>query len=1053
MQKYNFTHERMHRTESVQFGTLSTKTIRDMAVVTVNNQNIYHRGTPTSGGVNDLLMGTIDRRVRCATCNGDMQTCQGHTGVIELGVPVYNIGFVETTLKVLRSVCYFCSRVLLSEDEIQAFLIENHLKKLSCQAMHTACRNRKRCPHCTAGQPSYNRSMCNVIRLEWTVDALSTLADDTERDQVTRRSFSSIEAGSILDNISDEDCRLLGFDVEFSHPRNMVQDVLLVIPPIARPAIMQSTGSRVRGQDDITCTYQNILKRAQDLQAHMGKMSWDVDKPIDEAMMDKLEKLQAEVFTIVNNSAKGSSTRVQRSGAAIKSLVCRLKGKEGRIRGNLNGKRVDYSARSVISPDPCMDVDEIGVPECVALTLTVPHPVTAVNVIQCQQMVRNGAGRLDGAQSLISKKDVVTQLEYCVNRNALAVEPGCIVERYLKDGDIVIFNRQPSLHKFSLMAHRVRIMRGNTFRLSLSCTSAYNADFDGDEMNLHAIQSPASAAEAVNLMSVPTNIISPQANKPIIAIVQDALLGSALMTHFDRLIDRAHFMRHICYIEKESAPGKCSLPMPSVLWPRAIWTGRQLFSALLPPTLSMQKGAVAPTPAWPEATDLLVDAGQLLYGTISKAVLGATAGGMVDIICRDIGPRAAMNFMSDVQRLVNPFLSEIGFSVKMSDCILGPAGDAEVEACIDIAKQNAKAIADSNIPANLRGEAEMMIQTIMSKLLMQTGAIAKKHMAYDNAIRTMVNVGSKGNDVNLSQITGTVGQQTVDGKRIFSESSDRTLSFYSRGTTLLASHGFVESNYQKGLTSEESFFHSMGGREGLVDTAVKTASSGYIQRRLVKMMEDHQVAYGTHPTVRDAQKHVIEFTYGNDGFDASKVERFWFHAMSWRASKIQDVMCDASPTVAQEAELGQMLNFLHAARRGRLSPLTPTFDNLVLTPFHPDRVLARFRGTDHVGNCDISSFEVVVAEELDRLTRVFMDSAQRNCLVCVLRFCFCSRTLARHLFDVDRAMRLFRAVEDQFHQSLITPGEMVGALAATSIGEPCTQMHASGIRTHAPETT
>ena len=327
----------------------------------------------------------------------------------------------------------------------------------------------------------------------------------------------------------------------------------------------------------------------------------------------------------------------------------------------------------------------------------------------------------------------------------------------------------------------------------------------------------------------------------MIAIVQDTLLGASLLTEVTCLLTRKQYMRYVCWIEKPFTRAKATLPAPAILYPEPLWTGAQLFSALLPPGVTMWKGKKRPD--WPSETDVCIRRGTLLHGRATKAILGAASGGLIDCIARDVGARAIIAFESDIQRVVAQFLLQRGFSVKMSDCVLSDEGDREVRALVEMATQNARAIVDAPLPETMRASAESVVQNCLSKLLMQTGSIAKKHMRADNAIATMVHVGSKGSAINLCQIAGTVAQQTVEGRRIFAESSDRTLPCYRRGDRSLESYGVVENNYPRGLTPQECVCHSGGGREGLVDTAVKTACTEYIQRRQVKMMEDHHVAY------------------------------------------------------------------------------------------------------------------------------------------------------------------------------------------------------------------
>ena len=437
----------------VEFGLMSPEEIKRTAVVHVNNVNIYHRGMPHVGGINDHRMGTVDRRLHCGTCGRDVRTCPGHVGCIQLAIPCYHIGFIDTTLKILRSVCFMCSRLKLTDEEVKTTKQEECTGKQLLNHVYGIAKTRRKCPHCKGPQPSYVRIPGGTIRVEWSV-APDDWENEEERQACEGKPFTSIDAASILRHMRDEDCVTLGLNPTVAHPRNMVNDTLLVPPPIARPAIMASEGSRIRGQDDITHKLQDINKRSIELAAFMSNHRVDKYDHATPDFLDKISKLQSDVFALINNSVRGQKQSTQRSGAPTKSLTDRLKGKEGRIRGNLMGKRVNFSARSVITPDAVMDVDQVGVPYAVAMSLTVQERVTPLNIREMRTRVMNGTTDIVGADSVITSDGTVIKLEFCEDRTKIRLQYGWIIERFLKDNDVVIFNRQPSLHKMGMMGQQ-----------------------------------------------------------------------------------------------------------------------------------------------------------------------------------------------------------------------------------------------------------------------------------------------------------------------------------------------------------------------------------------------------------------------------------------------------------------------------------------------------------------------------------------------------------------------------------------------------------------------
>lgn len=350
----------------------------------------------------------------------------------------------------------------------------------------------------------------------------------------------------------------------------MLVTVLPVPPPAVRPSIqMDGTG---RGEDDLTYKLADIIKANLTLRRHEAEGS-------PAHIIQEFEQLlQYHIVTYMDNDVAGQPQSLQKSGRPLKSIRARLKGKEGRLRGNLMGKRVDFSARTVITGDPNISLDEVGVPRSIARALTFPELVTPYNLLRMQELIKNGAMQHPGARYVIRENGDRIDLRNNVRGAALHLNYGDRVERHLQDGDIVLFNRQPSLHKMSMMGHRVRIMPFSTFRLNLSVTTPYNADFDGDEMNLHVPQSLESRAEIKELCMVPQHIISPQANKPVMGIVQDTLCGVRKMTKRDCFMNREFVMNVCMWIPDWSG----QLPEPAIIKPIALWTGKQLMSLIIP---------------------------------------------------------------------------------------------------------------------------------------------------------------------------------------------------------------------------------------------------------------------------------------------------------------------------------------------------------------------------------------------------------------------------------------------------------------------------------------
>lgn len=474
------TNERRHRSlppedhyiASITFGVKGPDEIIAQSVCEVTENTIYNKNVPRSEAMNDTRMGTVDRRISCSTCGHGVEKCNGHTAHMILPVPLYNVGFMDNVLRILRSVCYFCSALLIPPQDLDDMTDKLDVQKFECVA--GLAKNYHDCWSCHGHMPTYKRKGLSIDRV-WGEDIEF---EDADEQKLAERFFDAGLAREILESISEDDCKKMGLNTQFTRPEYFITTVLLVPPPLVRPAIMVSEGSKAKGQDDLTRKLQDVLKKSFTVKGLLKKCKNIAE---DKPLLKAIEDLQYDYAVYLNNELKGVPPDTQRSGAPIRGVAQRIKTKGGLIRNNLMGKRVDFSARTVISADPNLDVDEVGIPLSVATILTMPVTVTALTIQELSQRVINGSDRIDGA-SLIEYPDGKTKkLSACPDRHLLQLPYGAKVHRYLKNGDYVIFNRHPSLHKESIMAHRVRIMKhGDTFRMNLVPTKPYNADFDGD---------------------------------------------------------------------------------------------------------------------------------------------------------------------------------------------------------------------------------------------------------------------------------------------------------------------------------------------------------------------------------------------------------------------------------------------------------------------------------------------------------------------------------------------------------------------------------------------
>ncbi|WP_407380205.1 DNA-directed RNA polymerase subunit A' [Methanobrevibacter sp.] len=782
-----------------------------------------------------------------------------------------------------------------------------------------------------------------------------------------------------LERITDEDIYILGINPEVARPEWLVLTVLPVPPVTVRPSITLDTGER--SEDDLTHKLVDILRINQRL---VENMEAGAPQLIVEDLWDLL---QYHVTTYFDNEASGVPPSKHRSGRPLKTLTQRLKGKEGRFRSNLSGKRVNFSARTVISPDPNISINEVGVPEMIAKEVTVPAYVNDWNIDEIKTYIENGPDVHPGANYMISESGNRRKINEDTKEYILEnLKPGDIVERHLKDGDMVLFNRQPSLHRMSMMAHEVRVLPYKTFRLNLCVCPPYNADFDGDEMNMHVFQTDESRAEAKSLMRVQEHILSPRFGGPIIGAIHDHISGAYLLTRKSmkfteeqalQIIRKSHLQIPENDGEKwllKKSESQADLLMESEIAKKtknvrgtkddkeaylntldlsedeiakrlkankwsdeekqeiksiAIkrvtdeitakyssdsddgidesviekangeeWTGKELFSLLLPNNLNLTYKAEictkcgqcdriireAPDPSvidyehlCPIDAYVVIDNGILKHGVIDEKAYGSMSGQILDKIVKEYGPGRAKEFLDRSTDLAICGIMVTGITTSLNDEEIPEEAQARINEHLQKSEEKVDRLIDAYnegildaLPGrSLEETLEMRIMQVLGEARDKSGEIAEDYLTMEhNHSVVMARTGARASMLNLTQITSCVGQQAVRGGRIHRGYIERTLPHFKRNELGAKAKGFVHSSYKSGLDPIEFFFHAMGGREGLVDTAIRTAQSGYMQRRLVNALQDLQVKPSG--LVTDNQSNVVQRIFGDDGVDPAK---------------------------------------------------------------------------------------------------------------------------------------------------------------------------------------
>ena len=1047
----------------IQFSILSPDEIRKGSVAEITSRDTYINNKPVIGGLFDPRMGVLEPGLICPTDGLDYMQTPGYAGHIELARPVFYIQYLSTILKCLRCVCFKCSKLLISKEKYkQALKIQGDGR---WKYVFSLASKIKRCGEdiedgCGCLQPNKIRKEgLATIFAEWKSEGSG---EDAEPIIIKLTPEMTLK---ILKRVSDEDVSFMGFSPVYSRPDWMICQVMSVPPPAVRPSVKHD--AQQRSEDDLSHILVNIIKTNKTLQEKLQNNA--PSNVID----DWTTVLQYYIATQVDNKIPGVASVAQRSGRPLKSIKDRLNGKGGRMRGNLMAKRVDFSARSVITADPNISIRELGIPMKIAKNITKPVIVNKMNKAFLTTLVQNGPEKWPGAKTLEKKNGESITLRYYLDRQSIVLEEGDIVHRHMMDGDAVLFNRQPTLHRMSMMCHIARIMkRGDTFRMNVADTKPYNADFDGDEMNLHMPQDPESEAELKNLAAVPYQIISPANNSSIIGIYQDSMLGCYQFTRPDINFSPRDAMNILMMFNGVNEDEL----LKNAESDKGI-TNFDILTQIMPP-LSMKYK----TKAFKEDKDdaktsnavLEIRNGKYIRGQMDKGVLGAGTKGLLHRSCNDFGNMASSKFIDDLQNVVTEYMKSSAFSVGISDLISDEHTNQEIVKVITQKKNDVKNLIDqtqigifeNNTGKTNEEEFETQVNNILNQATSEAGKIGLKSLSKNNRFVTMVNAGSKGSDLNISFMISCLGQQNVDGKRIPYGFEHRTLPHYTKYDDSPNARGFVESSYINGLSPQELFFHAMGGRVGLIDTAVKTSTTGYIQRRLIKGLEDLMVAYDM--TIRTNKNKIVQFAYGDDNIDTVKVENqpinlvsmsvqdIYAHYLvpeeSGKIKTLNNIFLKNTMTrykKQQEEMMKKTNSYIEMMIKMRDDIIKNVFKNkgdvVVNVPVAFSYIIGNIQGQT---NLTMSSLVDITPLEAFQMIEMCFDNLNKNHyapptnLFKTLFFFYLSpkELLIVKRFNKAALTLLLDTITIDYKRAIVTPGEMVGMIAGQSIGEVSTQM-------------
>jgi DNA-directed RNA polymerase II subunit RPB1 len=1036
----------------------------------ITSKEVDINGESANNGVNDKRLGVNGRNEVCGTCPETSYHCPGHFGHTKLADPVFHMGYLPFIKKILAMICVRCYKLLVNKNEATiARIIRNKISKQRFADVSAACKKVTFCANC--GTPAHN---IVIEKRNGEVQLIATPIKNMEADgkqqdkKKSSRIISPAHCRNLLRSISNTDYEIMGFDTTKTLPGDMIIEIFPIPPVPVHPSVKMEIGSSTNFDDDITRKLKDIIYVNEGLKNSKG--SGAINK--DVINYDMMMTLQVYVARYFDNDSVGLSKLMQKNNKGGKSISDRIKGKDGRVRGNLAGKRVDFSARTVITSDPYLALNEVGIPLKIAMNLTFPEIVTEYNREYLQQLVINGPDNYPGANYVHifdvneqgSETETVLDLEYV--RSPVVLQIGNVVDRHLINGDPVLFNRQPSLHKMSMMGHKAHIIDDplfQTFRVNVNVTTPYNADFDGDEMNIHIPQSPQTIAELLLIANAAKRMVSPTTSKMGMGGKQDSLMGSYTQTLPTTRIDWKDSMNMLMATSKGLS---ADIPKNTKL------AGSLVYSEIIPKTLNTKVNK--------DGSVLL----SVVNGLIVDGILNSDAiASLVHNIWIGTDSESTKNFIDDMQRMTLQYLMLRGYTVSIEDTVVSDAVKETIQVIIETIRKSASELITQheNDPYVISEEAhEAFLRETLKASSKKVQDEIMANLNKNAGLYTCILSGSSGAALNATQIIGCVGQVIVESKRIQKKYNERTLPCFAKHDDSAFARGFCRSSFMSGLTPPEFFFHVIGGREGIINTAIKTADTGYVQRKVTKTLEDIKAEYDG--TVRNASGRIIQYVYGDNGISTEKQVKQKIGLLGYNNQQVRDIY------IYTQSEL----KAVNANSKGISSDLNNKLYNKMLTL--RDK-LRDWQKKIAISNGNIALNEVfMVPVDLKQAIEGILNKPERSgetvdphYVLKVIRDLYSSEltqimkfnnnskikkaddqvlklVLKTYLYDIlgpKKVTNVYKMSKDEFDDiadyfvekyslAKVEGGEMVGNLAAQGVGEPVTQtnlksFHKSGV--------
>jgi len=859
MEQYLYT----PRIGTVEYYILGDEENRQDSCVQINNKEIFKGDRPEPHGIYDPHMGTTDIKWDCRACGNKKNVCPGHSGHLEAHYPLKNPLFRDEILKWLKIICTKCGRLLTTTtlSGPQGSIMNEYVRLCNPKKV-------KQCPW-----PD-----CEAIRLPIVKDRERPFVFNVETkyadNKIVQHEIYNHEIRFIFDKVTDETVAKVSTDPN-AHPRNLIISSIRVPPNTIRPDIRRIGGAGNRSNNnDMTQFVRNLV----DINDQLPKVIPDKDQ-FDAKLKANFNLFELTYSEMIRGSTASSSVRLStNTNKAPTSLADRHKGKTGRIRGNLMGKRVFNAARSVITGDNYLQIDEVGIPLATAKTLHIPEIVNATNRAELMLYFRNGRDIYPGCTAIKKKgSDNMYSVEFFDKNYVL--QDGDTIFRDLIDGDYVLMNRPPSLLFSNISGHRVKVMdKGLTFRINVSACNCYNADFDGDTMMLLTAQNIQSRTEIERMSWIGNWFISYQNHAPMFGAYFDALLGSSLITRKDTRINKWHGMNILGHLDpvgrRYDFEGNRQ------------YTGRDIISMFLPEINYPERKAKFYMSQYesfikydPDEIKVRINRGVIESGILDSSTIGqGKIGSLFQVIKSELGAKESLLTIYNFHQSIARYLIHRGVTVGIKDTFISDETLLKIKESIAQILRNSFDVIEELNKRKFVTPYGRSIQDFFEEQqlkMLAAGDEFVKHIFQEldlkqNNLAWMIFAGSKGKISNFVAINAALGAQTINGRRMVRNyGNGRTSPYFLRHDLDPRSLGYVENSFREGIDPSVFPFAVTESRGGSINNQLSTPVSGAQNRQNVKNMETMILSNSLMATKK---QKVAQILYGDSGFDPRKTE-------------------------------------------------------------------------------------------------------------------------------------------------------------------------------------